>query len=159
MKAIEKMTKRELTDVVKEATERFELINTLQANGVSLKKAEATIFCSAETGYSMGGYTIYRVNGKNLCERNLTKTYRGKYRGRETYGRVVVDFTKKTLKEYCEKCSKIEILDKRISYNEIYKDEELACLRKERYSIWKDVVKILNDNITEKRVNGHMSIF
>lgn len=63
-----------------------------------------------DSGYSMGEEIKVFYQGKLISEEDFRKKYSGKYRGRENYGLIVINFpTKKKLREYLEKCKELAL--------------------------------------------------
>lgn len=73
------------------------------------------------SGYSMGETIEILYLGNSISVIDNREKYRGKYRGRETYGKVVINFsTKKDLREYLQLCYDIEHAN--------YRTEEMFAL-------------------------------
>lgn len=63
-----------------------------------------------DSGYSMGEQIKVFYNGNLISEADFRGKYLGKYRGRENYGLIVINFpTKKKLREYLEKCKELAL--------------------------------------------------
>lgn len=63
-----------------------------------------------DSGYSMGEEIKVFYQGTLISEEDFRKKYSGKYRGRENYGLIVINFpTKKKLREYLEKCKELAL--------------------------------------------------
>lgn len=97
-----------------------------------------------DSGYSMGEQIKVFYKGTLISEEDFREKYRsGKYRGRENYGLIVINFpTKKKLREYLEKCKELAL------------HQEAAKLRKwssedakKNSELYRELRKIIRDCI------------
>lgn len=98
-----------------------------------------------DSGYSMGEQIKVFYNGNLISEDDFRGKYRsGKYRGRENYGLIVINFpTKKKLREYLEKCKELALNQEGCRICEKWSSEDA----KKHYILYREQQKIIRDCI------------
>jgi len=83
------------------------LYEVLKANGISYKKASSFRKFTINSHYSMGETTILTIGKQKtfVFTENTKDTYSNSCSFTPTYGKIVVNFSKKALKEYIELCT------------------------------------------------------
>lgn len=96
-------TRKELEAQIKSLQKELQLVETLVAFGVPEKYAICFKMPHRYSNYSMGEVVIVEDKAGNVLAKDTSylKYYSGKYAGRETHGKSVFTFTKKTLTDYC----------------------------------------------------------
>lgn len=96
-------TRKELSEKIAELQKELQLVETLVAFGVPEKYAIYFEMPHRYSDYSMGEVDIVEDKAGNVLTKDTSylKYYSGKYAGRETHGKSVFTFTKKTLTDYC----------------------------------------------------------
>lgn len=96
---------------------------------------------SVNSGYTMGEVVIVRCNGKDVVRYDHTQEYAKSCKWRANHGRVVLNFTKKLLKEYVILCEREHEANRRLQIK--YCPERLKPLQ----AIHEDKNKILTESL------------
>jgi hypothetical protein len=131
------MKRRSYDDLVSEVKWKSELIGLYdKLMSLGIPKSIVTSFHSVcvHTGYSMGEETVIKCNDVVVFTHDTRSRYDGKWRGKERYGRSVIKFNKKQLREFLELCKEID---------------NLEIERRDRNSYWVSLNERLNDRQTD----------
>ena len=102
---------------------------------------------SVNSGYSMGEVVIVRCNGKEIVRYDRTQEYSKSCKWYAKHGCVVLNFTKKSLKEYTLLCEKEYQANRRLQSNYYgSREDKLKALQ----AIYEDKNKILAESLDKE---------
>lgn len=102
---------------------------------------------SVNSGYSMGEVVIVRCNGKDVVRYDRTQEYAKSCKWRANHGRVVLNFTKKSLKEYTLLCVRQYEVDRRLRQR---RDDSMEERLKELWKVQEDINTLLTQSLDKE---------
>lgn len=101
---------------------------------------------TVNSGFSMGEQIKIFYKGTLISEDDFRKKYIGKYRGRENYGLIVINFpTKKKLREYLEKCKELALHQEKMKLCKWSSEDA-----KKNSELYQELRKIIRDCIVHE---------